>query len=556
MDHPVEAPTESDSDRHVMASAAAVPWGRLLALGSLLLCEYLVVSFLFDAGTLRERAGWSWLGFLGIVAPVVVFVAAAIWMQPGVRLRVELSNAFARERTPTWPYFIAHAVAFAVFLACTSRIFALQSFPDDPWAWGLVTLWAVSGIALVLCLMMAALHPQALLRLVIRLRGALVLGLLVGAGAWTAGIFSLELWGVLGGFTLDLVAWMLGAVTDTVITDPTQSLVGTEWFVVTVAPICSGYEGIGVVGAFLAVHLWSFRQRLIFPRALLIVPIALTLVWVANAFRIAALIVVGSWWSPDIALGGFHSKAGWVLVCALSLASVEASRRWTWIWREAAIARPGEGVDNPAAAYLMPLLVLVAVRMLTGLFVTDFDTLYALAPIASIGVLLRVRHRLPSFQWSPTWQAPAVGAGVFVMWWAFEHFVSPGTESAGVLRSAVGGMSSPAKELWIAGRVLGSVLVVPIVEEIAFRGYLLRRIIAADIDSVRFDRFTWASFLISSIAFGVLHQRWIAGVLAGMAFAGIQYHRGRLTDAIVAHAVANGLIALAVLGAAQWSLWG
>jgi exosortase E/protease (VPEID-CTERM system) len=538
------------------ARTARAPWGRLLALAGVLLGEYLLISFLFDAKTVSERADWSCMGTLGIGAPLLVVVAAAIWMLPGARLRSELTDALALPRGPTWPFIAAHAAFFAVFLFCTSRIFALQSSSSLRWDWRFVTLWASSGLACMVCLALAALRPRALLRAMARSRGVLLFGLVMGVAAWAAGVVSVELWGFLGGYTLDLVAWMLGRVTDTVIVEKAQSLVGTEWFVVNIAPICSGYEGIGVVAAFLAVHLWHFRRHLIFPRALIIVPIALAAVWTVNAFRIAALIVVGSWWSEEIALGGFHSKAGWVLVCALSLAAIELSRRWKWIWRDHAGVVAGDGPDMLAAAYLLPLLVLVAVRMLTGLFVVDFDRFYALAPIAALAVLLRMRKRLPRLPWSPTWQAPAVGAAVFIMWWAFERYVSPGAGASADLHAAVNSINSPARELWIVGRVVGSMCVVPVVEELAFRGYLLRRIISSDIEPVPFDRFTWASFLVSSFAFGLLHQRWLAGVLGGMAFAGIQYHRGRIADAIVAHAVANGLIALAVLWANQWSMWG
>jgi CAAX prenyl protease-like protein len=99
------------------------------------------------------------------------------------------------------------------------------------------------------------------------------------------------------------------------------------------------------------------------------------------------------------------------------------------------------------------------------------------------------------------------------------------------------------------------VLIVPIAEELAFRGYLLRRLINADFTSVSPKHFTALSFLGSSIAFGVLHGRWVAGILAGMIYAAAQYRRGEVSDAIVAHAVTNGLLAVWVLAFGQWSFW-
>ena len=105
-------------------------------------------------------------------------------------------------------------------------------------------------------------------------------------------------------------------------------------------------------------------------------------------------------------------------------------------------------------------------------------------------------------------------------------------------------------------RVLGFVVVVPVIEELAFRGYLLRRLTHADFLSVSLRQFNWFAFLASSVLFGCLHgERWIAGTLAGMAYALAAYRRGRLGDAIAAHATTNALLAIYVLATGTWSLW-
>jgi membrane protease YdiL (CAAX protease family) len=61
--------------------------------------------------------------------------------------------------------------------------------------------------------------------------------------------------------------------------------------------------------------------------------------------------------------------------------------------------------------------------------------------------------------------------------------------------------------------------------------------------------------LISSLAFAAAHQQWIGGFVAGLAYAYAQKRRGLLSDAIVAHAVTNALIAAEVLLAGHWGLW-
>jgi len=109
--------------------------------------------------------------------------------------------------------------------------------------------------------------------------------------------------------------------------------------------------------------------------------------------------------------------------------------------------------------------------------------------------------------------------------------------------------------LWVVVRVIGAVVTVPLAEELAFRGYLARRLVAREFERVPLGRFSWLAFLGSSLAFGALHQRFVAGTLAGMLYAVAVYRRGALTDAVVAHAATNALLAFYVLATGSWFLW-
>src|SRR2546425_434021 len=61
---------------------------------------------------------------------------------------------------------------------------------------------------------------------------------------------------------------------------------------------------------------------------------------------------------------------------------------------------------------------------------------------------------------------------------------------------------------------------------VAFRGYLIRKLVSPAFETVRPGHFTWLSFVASSLLFGALHGRWLAGTLAGMAYAAALYRRG------------------------------
>jgi membrane protease YdiL (CAAX protease family) len=61
---------------------------------------------------------------------------------------------------------------------------------------------------------------------------------------------------------------------------------------------------------------------------------------------------------------------------------------------------------------------------------------------------------------------------------------------------------------------------------------------------------------VSSLIFGAFHgSAWLPAALAGMAFAVALYRRREIGDAVLAHAMTNGLIVLYVLFTGRWSMW-
>lgn len=160
--------------------------------------------------------------------------------------------------------------------------------------------------------------------------------------------------------------------------------------------------------------------------------------------------------------------------------------------------------------------------------------------------------QLREFSWRPSWWAVAIGAITFVLWIGLQRADFPADRA---FAAGLNALSANQKTVWLTFRILGAVLTVPLAEELAFRGYVLRKLIASDFETVPDGRFTWVSFILSSLLFGLLHQQWIAGTIAGMLFALALYRRGRISDAVVAHATANAMLAAYVLGTHQWSLW-
>jgi CAAX prenyl protease-like protein len=95
----------------------------------------------------------------------------------------------------------------------------------------------------------------------------------------------------------------------------------------------------------------------------------------------------------------------------------------------------------------------------------------------------------------------------------------PGTSASSTLPTSLAVIPAGLAAVWLLVRVLGSAITVPIAEELAFRGYLLRRLVSANFDEPSTLRFTWLSFVVSPLLFGALHGRWLAGTVAGMCYA-------------------------------------
>lgn len=200
----------------------------------------------------------------------------------------------------------------------------------------------------------------------------------------------------------------------------------------------------------------------------------------------------------------------------------------------------------------MPLIALIAAQMVTRSMSAGVDLLYpARVPIvllASLAFGSIVAAGRPSFSWFAVVAGVAVYAG-----WTLLDSLSPSTDSA--LRNSLASWPTWRSGTWLTIRVIGSVLVVPFAEELAFRGYLIRRLISADFESVPPGKLTAWSLLISSALFGLLHGRWFAAFAAGIVYAFVYNRRGRVCDAVMAHAVTNALIAAEVLVFGHWYLW-
>ena len=525
-----------------------------MLLGGLLAVEGGLLAAFFDAEPVLDATHAWWAHVLargGIVMPLAVAVVTASLLFAGPRLATSLEESVAlAPRRRMWPVLCLHLGAFAALFALTSIVF--EHAPSGGWA----ALWAIAALAAGSSAAAIALPGRALVAFGRRSAGVLAATAAIGIVAWGAGQVTGTWWHPLGRSTLWMVYHILALFTPEPFVSPEHFVVGTQTFVVEIDPPCSGYQGIGLIWVFLAAYLWVFRQSLRFPRALLLVPLATAAMWLANALRLAALIGIGTVLSREVALGGFHANSGSLLLCAVALGFAWAARRSPFFTRDDALATHTP-MRNPTAVYLGPLVALTVTAMAAGTVAHGgFDPLYGMRVVAVAAVLWAYRDERDAWlpRWSGySWEAVGVGALVFVIWLALEP--TPPPASGRTLGDALSALPPAWAGLWLVFRVVGATVTVPIAEELAFRGYLARRLVARDFERVPLDRLSVLAVVGSSVLFGAMHDRLVAGTLAGVAYALACRRRGALGDAVLAHATTNALLAAWVLATRSWALW-
>ncbi|WP_424928765.1 exosortase E/protease, VPEID-CTERM system [Amaricoccus tamworthensis] len=348
------------------------------------------------------------------------------------------------------------------------------------------------------------------------------------------------LWNVedLARVTFDAVHQVLFRMGNAPFAEPETYRIGLDDFVVSVGSPCSGIEGFVLVTAFICFNAWLGRGELRFPHYFLLIPLGIAASWVFNVLRISLLVWIGARVSPELAMEGFHSQAGWIAFTILSFGILWLSSTVSW-WRiteSGSVASTALPVTQDwNAARLFPFIAFMMSGVVTTAAFATPAIGYPLKAAAMLVTLLFFRRLyLARIAWAIDPVAVAGGAVVGVMWLFLLPF---GVSDDAALTGALAGLGTTGFALWAITRIAGTVLLVPLVEELVFRGYIL-----AEMDrSGRNARI--AAIAVSTALFALLHGRWLAAGLAGLMFALVWLRRRSLADAVVAHMVANAIVA-------------
>jgi|SRR5688572_30667682 len=186
---------------------------------------------------------------------------------------------------------------------------------------------------------------------------------------------------------------------------------------------------------------------------------------------------------------------------------------------------------------------------------------YAIKVLVTAGLLAYFWRRYTKIRWNHWWLGVVVGVVGIVQWVAmqkllqqhFELFAPPDDPF-----DPTAAFSSPGvMYAFIVVRFIGAVLVVPVMEELFWRDFLWRQVLAPnDFKLAEVGEFGWAPFVGVSLAFAVVHGNWwLTSIVWGLMVAALLVHTKSLGACIIAHAVTNLLLGVYVLVYRDWAFW-
>ena len=201
--------------------------------------------------------------------------------------------------------------------------------------------------------------------------------------------------------------------------------------------------------------------------------------------------------------------------------------------------------------------------------------LYPVKVLAVAGVLWIFRKHYPELQSSFSWWAVGVGLVAIGLWIAMDPFYPkvdellfrcetglspllhspPPKVAAGLVFDPTLIQPAALRLLFLAGRVAGAVLVVPLMEELFWRAFLIRWLDHEDFRAVPVGVFSWSAFAITVGLFGAEHNQWLAGLICGALYNWLLYRTRSIAACVLAHAVSNAALAAWVLARGDWKFW-
>ena len=221
-----------------------------------------------------------------------------------------------------------------------------------------------------------------------------------------------------------------------------------------------------------------------------------------------------------------------------------------------------KAAGQSSAPYIIPFAVFLALLAVQNYVPLPQREEFGLRLVILAGVLWYFSRHVISFRLERPLLSVALGVGVFVLWVAPDVLI-PGYRthwlfSNALTGSATGSVSAAAQQdFWLLlFRTLRATLIVPIVEELFWRAWMMRWLVDREFWKIPLGTYLPSAFWITALLFASEHgPYWEVGLLAGIVYNWWTLRTRSLGDLILAHAVTNGCLSAYVIFAHKWEYW-
>lgn len=208
-------------------------------------------------------------------------------------------------------------------------------------------------------------------------------------------------------------------------------------------------------------------------------------------------------------------------------------------------------------AYVAPMATFMLMTTLEGIWPSVYPWLYGLKVIV-ISVMLGCLAR-PWLEIRPeakvTVTAIAVGLLVFAEWILLDQWIAYPHLGSRVGYNPFTRLQGWILPVFLAFRFYGLVIMVPIMEEIFWRSFLLRYLSVPNFQRIPVGTFTWGAFAIASILFGLFHSEWLVAIICAAIYTLLLKATKSLYACIIAHSTTNLALGVYILTTSAWQYW-
>lgn len=214
--------------------------------------------------------------------------------------------------------------------------------------------------------------------------------------------------------------------------------------------------------------------------------------------------------------------------------------------------------DSVWISYLAPVIAFGVVTTIEGYVDPQFYPWVYAAKLACVvacfaiwpGALRDLRAGRPHVAASVV-----LGLVVFVLWVGIEETIAYPHIGERTAFDPGSIASAGTRTMFLSLRLIGLVIIVPIMEELLWRSLALRYLTDADFLNVPIGEYSRNALLISVAFFAATHTEWLVAALTGLIYSlWVRYTRSVLA-VVIAHAVTNAALGIYILKTGKWMYW-